>query len=261
MLEQRLKTIQEHLFARGVLSIKTLVEITKSSPATVRRDLCKLESEGVVQRTHGGARLAESSSFEVAFGLRERENIEIKRAIGRAAHALLKPGGTVLMDSGTTVLQLARAVRLEPMPLTVITNGLALAQELVGVPQVTVILLGGSLRSDNLSSVGPYTEKLMAEFWCDQLFLGATAIDKSENLATLDANEASINRKMLERAKQRILLLDSGKFGHSAPYRVTGLSGITQVITDSRLATAWSKRLKLLGIGLQLVSSTQGGMA
>ena len=116
--------------------------------------------------------------------------------------------------------------------------------------------LGGTLRGDNLSSVGPYTEKLLEEFWCDQLFLGATAIDQSENLATLDANEASINRKMLERAKQRILLLDSSKFGHSAPYRVTGLSGITQIITDSRLDAGWSKRLNQLDIGIQLVSST-----
>ncbi len=255
MLEQRLRTIQEHLFARGVLNIEELVEITRSSPATVRRDLSKLEQDGVIQRTHGGARLAESSNFEVAFGLRERENLEVKRAIGRAAHALLKPGSTVLMDAGTTVLQLAKAVRLEPMPLTVITNGLALAQELVNVPEVNVILLGGTLRADNLSSVGPYTEKLLSEFWCDQLFLGATAIDESENLATLDANEASINRKMLERAKQGILLLDSSKFGHSAPYRVTNLLGISQIITDSKLSTVWSKRLQILGIDFKIATS------
>jgi DeoR/GlpR family transcriptional regulator of sugar metabolism len=250
MLEQRLRTIQEHLFARGVLNIDELVEITRSSPATVRRDLSKLESEGVIQRTHGGARLAESSNFEVAFGLRESENFEVKRAIGRAAHALLKPGSTVLMDA---VLQLAKAVRLEPMPLTVITNGLALAQELVSVPEVSVILLGGTLRADNLSSVGPYTEKLLSEFWCDQLFLGATAIGLDENLATLDANEASINRKMLERTKQSILMLDSSKFGHSAPYRVTNLLGISQIITDSRLDTAWSNRLETLGIHFKTV--------
>jgi DeoR/GlpR family transcriptional regulator of sugar metabolism len=254
MLEQRLRTIQEHLFARGVSSVEELVEVTRSSPATVRRDLSKLESDGVIQRTHGGARLAESSNHEVAFGLRESENLEVKRAIGRAAHALLKPGSTVLMDAGTTVLQLAKAVRLEPMPLTVITNGLALAQELVSVPEVNVILLGGTLRADNLSSVGPYTEKLLAEFWCDQLFLGATAIGLDEHLATLDAFEASINRKMLERTKQSILLLDSSKFGHSAPYRVTNLLGISQIITDSGLDTAWSNRLKTLGIHFKTVS-------
>jgi DeoR/GlpR family transcriptional regulator of sugar metabolism len=254
MLEQRLRTIQEHLFARGVLNIEELVEITQSSPATVRRDLSKLESDGVIERTHGGARLAASSNLEVAFGLRESENLEVKRAIGRAAHALLKPGSTVLMDAGTTVLQLARAIRLEPMPLTIITNGLALAQELVNVPGVEVIFLGGKLRGDNLSSVGPYAEKLLEEFWCDQLFLGATAVNKEDNLTTLDVGEASINRKMLERAEQSVLLVDSSKFGHNAPYRVANLNRIRQVITDQGLDSNWSKHLQKLAVSFQTVA-------
>jgi DeoR/GlpR family transcriptional regulator of sugar metabolism len=251
MIEQRLKTIQEHLFARGVSSIEELVTITKSSPATVRRDLSKLEEDGVIQRTHGGARLAESSNLEVAFNLRESENLEVKRAIGRAAHALLKPGSTVLMDAGTTVLQLAKAIKLEPVPLTIITNGLALAQELVNVPGVEVISLGGKLRADNLSSVGPYAEKLLEEFWCDQLFLGATAVNSEYNLATLDVGEANINRKMLERAKQSVLLVDSSKFGHNAPYRVANLERITHLITDQGLDSGWSKDLHQLGISFQ----------
>jgi DeoR/GlpR family transcriptional regulator of sugar metabolism len=255
MLEQRLKTIQEHLFARGVSSIEELVAITQSSPATVRRDLSKLELDGVIKRTHGGARLAASSNLEIAFGLRESENLEVKRAIGRAAYAHLKPGSTVLMDAGTTVLQLARAIRLEPMPLTIITNGLALAQELVNVPGVDVISLGGKLHGDNLSSVGPYAEKLLEEFWCDQLFLGATAVNSEYNLTTLDVFEASINRKMLERTKQSILLLDSSKFGHSAAYRVSNLLDISHVITDSDLDAAWSNRLQNLGVHLQIVTS------
>jgi DeoR/GlpR family transcriptional regulator of sugar metabolism len=252
MLEQRLKTIQEHLFSRGVLNIEELVEITGSSPATVRRDLSKLEQDGVIERTHGGARLAESSNLEVAFGLRESENFEVKRAIGRAAHALLKPGSTVLMDAGTTVLQLAKAIRLEPLPLTIITNGLALAQELVNVPGVEVIFLGGKLRSDNLSSVGPYAEKLLEEFWCDQLFLGATAVNTEYNLATLDVFEASINRKMLERAKQSILLVDSSKFGHNAPYRVANIEQISQIITDKGLNKIWLTHLEKLALDFQI---------
>lgn len=248
MLERRLKTIQEHLYARGVSSIEELVEVTRSSPATVRRDLAKLETDGVIERMHGGARLAEASNLEVAFGLRESEHLEVKRAIGRAAHALLIPGSTVLMDAGTTVLQLAKAIRLDPLPLTIITNGLALAQELVNVPRVDVILLGGKLRGDNLSSVGQYAERLLEEFWCDQLFLGATAVNDEANIATLDANEASINRKMLERAKESVLLVDSSKFGLSAPYRVTKLERVTQVITDEALEDKWAHRLGKLGV-------------
>ncbi len=256
MAVERLKIIQQYLFKHGGSAIEDLVEYTGTSAATIRRDLTRLEAEGLIERTHGGARLADSKGLEVAFGLRESEHLEVKRAIGRAAHALLKPGSTVLMDAGTTVLQLAKAIRLEPMPLTVVTNGLALAQELVNVPQVEVISLGGKLRPDNLSSVGPYAEKLLEEFWCDQLFLGATAVSGDENLATLDAAEASINRKMLERASQRVLLIDSSKFGRNAPYRVAGLTRVSQIITDEHLDSAWSQRLKKLGVRVDLTPMT-----
>jgi DeoR/GlpR family transcriptional regulator of sugar metabolism len=251
MHEDRLKTIQHYLYAHGTSSIETLVDHLGASPATVRRDLARLEADGVIERTHGGARLAESSGLEIAFNLRERENLEVKRAIGRAAYRHLRPNSTVLMDAGTTVLQLARAIRLNPMPLTVITNGLALAQELVGLEGVEVILLGGQLRADNLSSVGPYAEKMLEEFWCDQLFLGTTAVNGEHDLMTLDADEASINRKMLARASERVLLADSSKFGHRGPYRVANLETISSVISDDGLSETWREHIGTLGLTLE----------
>jgi DeoR/GlpR family transcriptional regulator of sugar metabolism len=141
-------------------------------------------------------------------------------------------------------LQLARLIRLNPMRLTVITNGLALAQELVGLSEVEVITIGGRLRADNLSSVGPYAEAALREFWCDQLFLGATAINRDGLMLTLDADEAAINRRMLERAEERFLLADSSKFGHRAPYRVAGLEQVTRIISDTDLDAQWLERLK-----------------
>lgn len=251
MLEERLRQIQQFLYSHGASSLQALVAHTRSSPATVRRDLAKLEEAGLIERTHGGARLAEASGLEVAFSLREYKQLEQKRAIAGAAYALLRPESTVLMDAGTTVLQLARAIRLNPLPLTVITNGLALAQELTGTQKVQVIFVGGLLRDDNLSSVGPYAEALLEEFYCDQLFLGATAISPDGYMQTLDAAEASINKKMLSRAGECILLADSTKFGRSGPFRVAGLQSLTQVISDAGLEAAWTQRLKKLEVELQ----------
>lgn len=253
MPEDRLKIIQQHLYQHGTSSIEALVACTRTSAATIRRDLARLEADGLIERTHGGARLAESSGREVAFSLRERERLEAKRAIGHAAYQMLRPGSTVLMDAGTTVLQLAKAIRMNPMPLTVITNGLALAQELAGIEGVTVISLGGHLRADNLSTVGPYAEKQLGEFWCDHLFLGATAINDENHLMTLDAGEAAINRTMLERAEQRVLLADSSKFSHHGPYRVAHLERVSQVITDDALNAIWVDRIHNLGLGLERV--------
>lgn len=250
-MEIRLKQIQQFLYTQGASSVEELARLTGSSPATVRRDLAKLEEAGIIERTHGGARLAEASGLEVAFSLREHRQLEQKRAIAAAAYRLLRPESTVLMDAGTTVLQLARAIRLEPLPLTVITNGLALAQELTGVRGIRVIFVGGLLREDNLSSVGPYAELLLEEFFCDQLFLGATAVSPEGEMRTLDATEAAINKKMLSRANERILLADSSKFGKTGPFRVSGLQALTQVISDGGLEAAWEERLQRWGIRLE----------
>ena len=251
MLDPRQKRIQQFLYTNGASSIQALINHTGSSPATVRRELARLEELGVVQRTHGGAVLTETRGLEAAFSLREHEQLEAKRAIARLAYEHLEPGSSVLMDAGTTVLQLARLIRLTPMRLTVITNGLALAQELAGVPDVEVITVGGRLRADNLSSVGPYAEAALMEFSCDQLFLGATAINREGVMQTLDAAEAAINRSMLERAEERVLLADSSKFGHRAPYRVAGIERVTSVITDSGLKPEWVGHLEQRDIGLE----------
>lgn len=243
MQEERLKQIQQFLYTNGASSIQALVEHTASSPATIRRDLSRLEETGLIERTHGGARLAEVNGLEVAFSLREYQQLEHKRAIAQAAYQLLRPQTTVLMDAGTTVLQLARAIRLNPLPLTVVTNGLALAQELLGLREVKVIFLGGQLRDDNLSSVGPYAEAMLEEFWCDQLFLGTTAVSPDGFMQTLDATEAATNKKMLTRAQERILLADSSKFSHAGPFKVAPLQKLTRVISDAGLSSVWVRRL------------------
>lgn len=138
------------------------------------------------------------------------------------------------------MLQLARLLRLKPMRLTVITNGLALAQELVGVPEVDVITIGG-----------PYAEAVLMEFSCDQLFRGTTAINRDGVMQTLDAAEAAINRRMLERAEERVMLVDSSKLGHRASYRVAGLERVNSVITDSGLNPESVGLLEKCDIGLE----------
>ena len=256
MLEERLKQIQQFLYTNGASSIQELVDYTNSSPATIRRDLVKLEESGMIERTHGGARLAETSGLEVAFSLREYKQLEEKRAIAQVAYDLLRPETTVLMDAGTTVLQLARAIRLNPLPLTVVTNGLALAQELLGLSEVRVIFLGGQLRAENFSSVGPYAEAMLEEFWFDQLFLGTTAVSPDGFLHTLDAGEASMNKKMLARASERILLADAHKFGQTAPFRVAPLAGLSQIISNTTLGKDWLEQIN--GAGVKLHQAKEG---
>src|SRR5437667_3129868 len=126
---ERLDAIRSHLYAHGFSSIRSLADSVGASLATIRRDLQALEGLGAVDRIHGGARIADGSSVEVAFQERAKRNLAAKRAIAAAAYKLLKPHATVFLDAGTTVLQLARLIRVHPLPLRIFTNGLPVAQE------------------------------------------------------------------------------------------------------------------------------------
>jgi len=253
MQSERIHKIQQHLYTNGFANVQELAEATRASQVTIRRDLQRLEEDGIVTRTHGGARLAEAAGPEVAFQSRVQENVDAKRAIGEAAYTLLKPHSTIFLDAGTTVLQLARRLKLEPMPLTVFTNGLAVAQELVNLESVSVNLLGGQLRFENLSMVGPYAERLLGEFWFDQLYLGTSAVRDDAQMYTLHPAEASLNRAMIGRTSQAIVLADSSKFRANAPYAVAPLRSSHTLISDDRLDPAWKARFTELGVAATLV--------
>ena len=239
MKQDRRADIRAYLFANGQTPVQTLADKVGASLATIRRDLAKLESEGIVERVHGGARISERASVEAAFSRRETVNLAAKRAIAQEAMRMIRPQMALFLDAGTTVLQLARLIRLSRQPLNVFTNGLRVAQELIGAPEVSVTLLGGRLRRENLSLVGPMAEAMLENLWVDMLFLGASAVDMGFNLSSFDADEARLNALMAARAAQLCVLADRSKFGKRATYRVLGLCADHRLITDAPLAAGF----------------------
>jgi DeoR family fructose operon transcriptional repressor len=252
MYADRDTLIRQYLYAHGAGSVQQLAELTHASVATIRRDLQRLEEAGVVERTHGGVRVAGTAAVEGAFDAREQHNIAVKRAIAHAATALVKPGLSVFLDAGTTVLQFARCLRMTPMPLAVFTNSLPAAQILVGIPDIRVTMLGGQLRAQNLSAVGPIAEAAIAGLWFDLLFLGASAVQPDGTVSTPDPDEASLNACMLQRATRRCLLADSSKFGLTATYRVAALADVTDLVTDADLPAEWHARMSRDGVTVTL---------
>jgi DeoR family fructose operon transcriptional repressor len=243
---ERLDAIRSYLYTHGFSNVQALAEAVGASLATVRRDLTVLERQGAIDRVHGGARIAEGSSVEMAFQERAKRNLGAKRAIAAAAYELLTPHASVFLDAGTTVLQLARLIRINPLPLRIFTNGLAVAQELLDVANLEVALLGGQLRSENASTVGPQAEAMLETLWFDQLFLGVSAIGPDGAIYSVDSAEANLNRCMLGRAAQRYLLADSSKFGTMATYRVAPLTE-ARLVTDAGLSVKWRARIADLG--------------
>ena len=239
----RVTAIRTHLFTKGFSSVVEIAEAFGVSEPTVRRDLMELEAAGVITRSHGGARIAESSGAEVAFEAREQINLAPKRAIGAAAWQMLHPDTAVFLDAGTTVLQLARRLRLNPVPLRVFTNCLVVAQLLMPVEALTVTLLGGVIRPQNASMVGTLAEEALERLWFDQLFLGAGAIAETGEISSADDQEARLNGRMLARANRVVVLADADKFGHRLTFRVGRLGPGMQVVTEARLDAGWQQRL------------------
>ena len=253
MKPDRFTAIRQLLFARGQMSIAEIAEAVQASEPTVRRDLTLLESEGAIVRTHGGARIAEQMGGELAFETRELLRLPEKRAISEAAYRLLRPGCSVFMDAGTTVLQLARLIRLRPLALNVFTNCLPLAQLLLHVPEVKVTLLGGTMRAENASVVGALAEETLEKLRFDLAFLGMGAMGDDGAIYTVDPQEARLNALTVERAARSAVLSDSSKFGGYLTHRVRIAGPELCIITDAGLSAHFRDLLTERGVDLEIV--------
>lgn len=248
----RQSAIREHLYRNGPMGIAELATATDASAATIRRDLQMLEQAGLITRTHGSAQIADATTLEVAFRVRETQNISAKRAIASTVASVITPGSSVFLDAGTTVLQFARHLRLNPMPLTVFTNGLMVAIELLNLPRVNVTVLGGQVRDENVSLVGPFAESMLDSIWLDVLLLGAGAISGDGRIYTYDVGEARVNARMIGRASRVVILADSSKFGQTATFAVASIPAGSMIVTDSGLSADWRARLSDMGAEVKI---------
>lgn len=255
---QRFISIRKHLYSSGYSSVQSIATAVQASLATVRRDLQELENDGVVERDHGGARIAQGVGREVAFEQRAQQNLLAKRALADAAYGEIQPNSSIFLDAGTTVYQLARRIRLEPIPVNVFSNCITIAQEFLNVNDVNVTLLGGRLRPENASLVGSIAEHSLDQLWFDHLFLGCGSVAEDCCLYGIDADEARINAKMLTRASKTHLLVDSSKFGRNLTYRVAEITSDINIFTDSNLDASWVEKLKEKGAGLHMVGLPDG---
>ncbi|AHF74952.1 transcriptional regulator, DeoR family protein [Candidatus Sodalis pierantonius str. SOPE] len=250
----RFSAIRQRLYKSGYSTIQEIAYAVSASPAIIRRDLLVLEQQGFISRNHGGAQIAEDAGGEVAFAIREQHNLAAKRYIAEAAFARLKPGSAIFLDAGTTVLQLARRIRLNPLPLSIFTNCVTLAQLLMDVGELKITLLGGRLRPENASMVGSLAEAALDRLRFEQLFMGAGAIAEDNCVYTQDEEEARLNEKMLSRATKVTLLVDSSKFGQRSTYKVARLNDEMDVITDQNLPESWTLKLQETGCRVQQVA-------
>lgn len=244
---ERQQQIARLLSRQQRLSVAEICEQFSISEATARRDLEALAEQGKLQRVHGGAILVEQAPPELPILQRESEQANEKQRIGLAAAALVQDGETVFLSSGTTVLEAARALRGR-RNLTVITNSLAVVNVLAGVEGITVICLGGMLRSSELSFIGHITEQSLSELRADKILIGTRAISLEHGLTHDYLPETVIDRAMLKAGREIIVLADHTKFGRAAAVLLAPVENIHTIVTDDQTSDEFITAVQARGI-------------
>ena len=219
------------------------------SEVTIRKDLNLLKERNLLVRTRGGAILHETriDDNDTSIRFKKLANYREKRAIGRVAANLIKEGDTIIIDSGTTALQVACNLH-KFRNLTIITNALNVAQEVLSYKRFNVILLGGYIRSASESVVGALAEANLKMFYCDKLFMGVDSFSIDNGLSTPNVEEANINQLMISRSQEVIAVFDSSKVNKRALAFITSLDNIHKIVTDDGLDKATRNHLKAMNV-------------
>lgn len=243
---ERRAQILELLQQTGSRRVELLAQELGVSTVTVRSDLNMLEQQGFLTRSHGYAVLNSRLIAELSIADKRNNYPEVKQRIGKAAAALLKDGERVIFDSGTTTKAIIS--HLGERHLTVLTNGLDVAMELVPCPNVEVRLTGGVLRKNAMSFSGVMADNNLRLYRFDKLFLGVDGFDLQKGITTFNEQEAQLNRLMCEAVNQVIVVADSSKFGQYSDYVICQANQIDVLVTDAQLPNNYKTYLENAGV-------------
>jgi DeoR family transcriptional regulator, aga operon transcriptional repressor len=254
LCEERRRETLQLLEEQKRVTVEGLAERFQVSAVTIRSDLEHLASEGLLVRSHGGAIPPLGPQTEYPLQVKKTLHRAEKIRIGRAAAQLLQPRQTVILDSGTTSAEAARAIKQSsPEALTVITHALHIAQELLDAPNVSVIMIGGVLRHVSGSFVGPQAERMMSELHADHFFLAVDGLDPEAGPSTPDVLEAQLNAVMMRMAKEVTVITDATKLGRRSLSIIGDIRSIHRVITDNRVSEDMVCQLRKAGIEVVIV--------
>jgi DeoR family transcriptional regulator, aga operon transcriptional repressor len=249
---ERRRRICELLREEGRVTVDALATRFGISQVTIRADLSALESVGALTRTHGGALLPDE--IDQPLGVKQLQQHSEKVRIAQAATALIRDGETIILDSGTTTAEIARALRkAELRSINVITNALNVAALLMDVESVRLIVPGGVLRRESNSLSGPMAEMALANLQADRLYLGADGLDPKIGVMTPHLQEAELNAKMMRIARQVVVVADSSKLLRRNISLIAKVEQIHMLITDTAAPAPAIEELRKRGVTVQLV--------
>lgn len=252
---ERRQRIVDLVLERGTAVVSELSDLFNVSEVTVRADLASLARRGLLVRTHGGAMLPERQRTELTFATREVSNADLKHRIGLAAVELIENGHSVVLDASTTARQVARALRSRPSlnEVTIITNGVQTALELVGLPGVSTILTGGQLRSEAVSLIGALATDLLSRVHASVGFFGAIGLTTAQGLTDVNFQEVEMKTAMAAVCERVVAVVDHTKLGKVGLATFVPLANLSLVITDNGADRDVVAELQQAGVEVRLV--------
>jgi DeoR family transcriptional regulator of aga operon len=263
--DERWTALLDLLADRGRLDVDEAAVALDVSAATIRRDLDRLAEQQMLSRTRGGA-VAHGVSYELPLRYKTARHASQKQRIGRAVASMVAVGDVVGLTGGTTTTEIARALALRAdiasgpssgpprqPALTIVTNALNIANELVIRPQVKVVVTGGVARPQSYELTGPLARGVLHEITLDLAVLGIDALDPEQGVYAHHEDEASINRLLAERAHRVVVATDSSKIGRRAFARICGIDAVDTLVTDEDISPEDTHRLKESGVTVTTV--------
>jgi DeoR family transcriptional regulator, fructose operon transcriptional repressor len=245
---QRRQAILAQVRKHSAVSADDLAREFGVSVETIRRDLRRLGDKGLLDRVYGGATRPAGRSSEGSFAARSVRRMTAKRAIAKLAASFVEPGDTVIIDVGTTALEVARAV---------LTNSVPVAMELSGRREIELLLCGGQVRHGDGACAGAHAEAFFAEFYADRAFLGSGGVHPEAGLTDYYPAEVVVRRTVIEHTAASYVLADSSKLGVIAVHRVCPLDRVTAVLTDDEGEPGAHEALTSAGVTVLRASGTQ----
>lgn len=253
-MEERRQAILRQVQEAGRVTVAGLSEVYGVSEVTVRADLQALCDQGLLERTHGGAVRISSGLHDLALTRRLRQQVQEKDHIGRVAAQQVEDGEAVFLDSSSTALAIARHLK-QRRQLTIITNSLAVAQEMLDAADVTVVMTGGTLQKDTASLIGTEGLAFLRRYNIQKGFFGAHGVAIAEGLTDISADEADVKRPLLAMCRQVIAVADGTKWGRAGLASFAQIEDLDMLITDEHAPAALVERVT--GLGVQVIRSSQ----
>ena len=247
MRAQRLNAVLDDIAQHGSVDVLQLASRLGVSGATIRRDLRALHDQGLLVRTHGGA-MASQPGLELPIRYKAERHHPEKRRIGMKAASLVEDGAVVGMTGGTTATEVARALATDRREITVVTNALNIATELVLRPNIRLLVAGGKARHASYELVGPTAEAMVAEYHFDVAFIGVDGLTVGEGCTTHDEMEARTDLAFIRQSRRNVVIADSSKIGKITFAKICEISAVSDLITDTDIEPGAVDALSRAGV-------------